>query len=122
MYPVIIILRICDICLFGSHKASVELGDCTALKSHYSNLIKFNSNVFHNSVTDRWSAPKVKSQDEEIEETAGKRISSSHKEYEKRRMSRIEERRAELEKLASQKEAEERDRRDRIEKRRMERY
>ena len=64
----------------------------------------------------------MKSQDEEIEETAGKRISSSHKEYEKRRMSRIEERRAELEKLASQKEAEERDRRDRIEKRRMERY
>ena len=74
------------------------------------------------SVTDRWSAPKVKTQDEQIEETGDRRISSSHKEYEKRRMSRIEERRAELERLANQKEAEEKERRERIEKRRQERY
>ena len=37
-------------------------------------------------------------------------------------MSRIEERRAELERLANQKEAEEKERRERIEKRRQERY
>ena len=85
------------------------------------NIIKCSPITSLNSVTDRWSAPKLKTQDEELEETAGKRISSSHKEYEKRRVSRIEERRAELEKLASRKEAGERDRRDRIEKRRMER-
>jgi len=74
-----------------------------------------------NSVTDRWAAPKVKTQNEVIEETGDRRISSSHKKYEERRNSRIEQRREELEKLAGQKEAEEKDRRDRIEKRRMER-
>ena len=56
-----------------------------------------------------------------IEETGDRRISSSHKKYEERRNSRIEQRREELEKFAAQKEAEEKDRRDRIEKRRMER-
>merc|ERR1711937_344087 len=67
-----------------------------------------------NSVTDRWAAPKVKSQDEVLEEVGDRRISSSHKEYEKRRMSRIEERRAELEKLAKDKENEEKERLERI--------
>ena len=41
--------------------------------------------------------------------------------YEERRMSRIEERKAELEKLASENEAKERERIERIEKRRQER-
>merc|ERR1711937_510498 len=74
-----------------------------------------------NSVTDRWAAPKVKSQDEVLEEVGDRRISSSHKEYEKRRMSRIEERRAELEKLAKDKENEEKERLERIGRRRQER-
>ena len=74
------------------------------------------------SVTDRWAAPKVKSQDEVLEEVGDRRISSSHKEYEKRRMSRIEERRAELEKLAKDKENEEKERLERIERRRQERF
>lgn len=64
----------------------------------------------------------MKSQDEVLEEVGDRRISSSHKEYEKRRMSRIEERRAELEKLAKDKEDEEKGRLERIERRRQERF
>ena len=64
----------------------------------------------------------MKSQDEVLEEVGDRRISSSHKEYEKRRMSRIEERRAELEKLAKDKENEEKERLERIERRRQERF
>ena len=84
---------------------------------------RFNQPIkFCFSVTDRWAAPKVKSQDEVLEEVGDRRISSSHKEYEKRRMSRIEERRAELEKLAKDKENEEKERLERIERRRQERF
>ena len=69
-------------------------------------------------MNDRWSAPKEKTQEDKIAEVGDARISNSHKKYEERRMSRIEERKAELEKLASENEAKERERLERIEKRR----
>lgn len=71
------------------------------------------------SVTDRW---QPKDEPTQVDKLAGNRkMSSSHGEYEQRRLSRIEARKNELEKLQKDRERADQDKLDRITRRRSER-
>ena len=82
-------------------------------------ILIFSNFIF--SVTDRWQPKEEPSQESKLE-VGGQKIKSSHSEYEKRRMSRIEARKAELEKLAEEQKKAEQERMERMERRRSERY